>query len=196
MDKSVLLIFVDEVINQCEFALISWEYLQESLRKKGEWSPEYNSRLFYHIQSFLVAVTNISKILWPKQKKFRTRGKELRRVLKAPMNSSMRDKYFRNVFEHYDDRIEKWASTSKEKHISDMNISIDGFSAIPDLDPIDCMRNLDISRDGKNLTLTFHGDSHNLTMTEPEVRELLERAKKLRPSLWSEVKPLSIDRSN
>ena len=65
-----------------------------------------------------------------------------------------------------------------------MNISIGMFSPEPVIDSIDNMRNLDISRDGKNLTLIFHGKSHNLTMTEPVVRELLERAKRLRPSLF------------
>jgi len=33
MDGFVLGIFVDEIINQCEFALISSEYLQESLKR-------------------------------------------------------------------------------------------------------------------------------------------------------------------
>lgn len=187
MDRFVLGIFVDEIINQCEFAFMSSEYLQESLkslRKKGQWSPEDNSRLFYHIQSFLVAVANMSKILWPKQEKFRIRGEELRRRLQVPMNSPIKDKYFRNVFEHYDKEIEKWASLSKRKNYNDMNISIGGFSGALKIDPIDNMRNLDISRDGKSLTLTFHGDSHNLTATETALKELLERAKNLRPNLW------------
>jgi len=189
MDGFVLGIFVDEIINQCEFALISSEYLQESLKRlknKGQWSPEDNNRCFYHIQSFLIAVAIISKILWPNQrkKKFRIRGEELRKRLQVHVNSPIKDKYFRNVFEHYDKEIEKWAGSSKRKNYSDMNISIGGFSAIPEMDPIDNMRNLDISRDGKNLTLTFHGDSHNLTVTETALKELLERAKILRPNLW------------
>lgn len=186
MDRFVLGIFADEIINQCEFALTSWEYLQESLKslnKKDQWSPEDNSRLFHYIQSFLVAVANISKILWPKHK-FRIRGEELRRRLQVPTNSPIKDKCFRNVFEHYDKEIEKWASSSKRKNYSDMNISIGGFSAVPELDPINSMRNLDISHDGKNLTLTFHGDSYKLTVTETALKELLERAKNLRPNLW------------
>ena len=100
------------------------------------------------------------------------------------MNSPIKDRNFRNVFEHYDEKIDSWASSSRRKNISDMNISIDGFSAISGLDPIDCMRNLDISRDRKNLTLTFHGESYNLTMTKHAVTELQERARKLRPSLF------------
>ena len=178
LNKFVLGIFVDEVLNQCEFALMSWEYLQTSLLKE-----EDNSRIFCHIQAFLVAVANISKILWT-SKKFTSRGEELRRVLQVPTDSPVKDKNIRNVFEHYDERIESWVNSSKRRHISDMNISISGFSAIPDLDPIDCMRNLDISRDRKNLTLTFHGESYNLTMTKHAVTELQERARKLSPSLF------------
>ena len=155
---------------------MSWEYLQASLLKE-----EY-SRIFCHIQAFLVAVANLSKILW--NEKFTSRGEELRRVLQVPTDSPVKDKNIRNVFEHYDERIESWVNSSKRRHISDMNISISGFSAIPDLDPIDCMRNLDISHDRKNLTLTFNDKPYNLTMTKHAVTELQERARKLRPSLF------------
>lgn len=184
MDKFVLGIFVDEVIHQCEFALISWENLQIYLADLSRDWREVEDRVFWNVQSFLVAVANISKFLWPIEE-YKSRGEELRRVLQIPMDSPIKDKRFRNIFEHYDEKIEKWASTSKKKHISDMNISIEGFSAIPVLDPNDCLRNLDISRDRKNLTLTFHRELYDLSMTERAVRELLERAKRLRPDLWS-----------
>jgi len=178
MNKFVLGIFVEEIIDQCEFALMSWEYLQACLMK-----IEDNNRIFCHIQAFLVSVANISKILWP-YNEFTSRGEELRKVLQVPINSPIQNKKFRNHFEHYDERIERWASSSKRKIISDMNISVGGFSAIPDLDPIDCMRNLDISPDRKNLKLTFHGESYDLTMTMHAVKELHERARKLRPDLF------------
>lgn len=130
----------------------------------------------------MIAVANISKLLW--NEKYRSRGEELRRELQVPMNSPLKDKHMRNVFEHYDENIRRWASSSRRKNISDMNISVNGFSAIPSLDPIDCMRNLDISRDGKNLTLTFHGEPYDLTIAGTAVRELKERARRLRPSLF------------
>ena len=178
LNKFVLGIFVEEIITQCEFALMSWEYLQACLIKIDD-----NNRIFCNIQGFLVAVANISKILVP-NKEFTSRGDELRKVLQVPINSPVQNRKFRNDFEHYDERIETWASSSKRKIISDKNISVGGFSAIPNLDPTDCMRNLDISRDRKNLTLTFHGNPYDLTMTMHAVKELHERARKLRPYLF------------
>ena len=183
LEKFVLGIFVEEIINQCEFALMSWEYLQECLMKIGDNNLYGNNRIFLHIQAFLVAVANISKILFP-NKKFASRGEELRKVLQVPENSPVENKKFRNDFEHYDERIESWAISSERKIISDMNISYNGFSAISNLDPTDCMRNLDILGDRENLTLTFHGESNNLTITMHAVKELHERAKKLRPDLF------------
>lgn len=157
---------------------MSWKYLQTCLMKKG-----YNNRIFCNIQAFLVAVANISKILSP-NKKYESRGEKLRKMLQIPINSPVLNRNFRNDFEHYDERIESWASSSKRKIISDMNISCGSFSAIPNLDPTDCMRNLNISRDRENLTLTFHSASYDLTMTMHAVKELCEKARKLRPNLF------------
>jgi hypothetical protein len=158
------------------------------LLRKVKWTLEDNHQVFCNIQSFLVAVANISKLLW--NKKFKSRGEELRKVLQVPENSPVKDKKFRDTFEHYDERVDRWASSSKRKNYSDMNISMGGFSAIPSgIDTIDCMRNLDVSRDGKNLTLTFQGEYYDLTMTKDSVIELLERARKLRPYLWQAIKP-------
>lgn len=171
---------MDEVINQCKFALMSWEYLQASL-----WEKEVsNTRIFCHIQAFLVAVSNISKILYPFKKKFASRGAELRELLFVSEDSAIKDRKFRNDFEHYDERIECWASSSEKKNISDMNISVGGFSAIPSLDSIDCMRNLDLSRNRKKLTLTFNNELYNLNIIKNLVIKLQEKAITLRPSLF------------
>jgi len=187
LDKFVLGIFVDEIMYQCKSALTNWNYLQANLRQIRDWSKEdyrkKEEQIFCHIQAFLVAVANISKLLWPKARSSKSRGEELRRILQVPMNSPIRAKEFRNVFEHYDKEIERWACSSTKKNYCDMNISIGGFSAIS-VDPQDMMRNLDISRDGKSLTLTFHGDSYRLTITERAVRQLLEIARSVRPKLW------------
>lgn len=182
LDRFVLGVFVDEIIHQCDFALMSWSRLHAEVKETKDWSEKDYSRIFCHVQAFLVAVANISKLLWPKRK-HKSRGQELREILRVPMNSSIKDKSFRNVFEHYDEEIETWASSSTRKNYCDMNISVGGFSAIS-VDTKDMMRNLDISRNGKSLTLTFHGDSYRLANTEIAVRQLHRTARSVRPSLW------------
>src|ERR1700744_1808629 len=59
------------------------------------------------IQSILVAVGNVSKILWPIKEKHKIRGKKLRQLLKVENNSPLSSLEFLNHFEHYDERIEE-----------------------------------------------------------------------------------------
>jgi hypothetical protein len=59
------------------------------------------------IQSILVAVGNISKILWPNEK-YKIRGERLRQLLKVEKDNPLSNRKFRNHFEHYDGRIEEY----------------------------------------------------------------------------------------
>jgi hypothetical protein len=187
LDKFIVFIFVDEIIDQSVFSLIHWNYLTDIIKEKLLKKVECDNRqIFCHIQSFLVAVANISKLLWNKKGASGYRRKELRKILRVPENSPIKDKKFRNMFEHYDERIDDWASSSKRKNYSDMNISVEGFSAISSgIDTVDYRRNLEVSQDGKKLILTFQGEYYDLTMTKDAVFELLERARKIRPTLFS-----------
>ena len=58
------------------------------------------------IQSILVAVGNVSKILWPNER-YKIRGERLRQLLKVEKNNPLSSRKFRNHFEHYDERIEE-----------------------------------------------------------------------------------------
>ncbi len=60
------------------------------------------------IQSILGAAGNVSKILWPQLKESKDRGEKLRKLLVLDEKNIIADRKFRNHFEHYDDRIEKW----------------------------------------------------------------------------------------
>jgi len=58
MEKIVLRIFQKEVKRQCRFALIAIQDLEQALQV-GDLD-----RLWYSVQAFLIAVANISKLLW------------------------------------------------------------------------------------------------------------------------------------
>jgi len=139
-------------------------------------------RVFYSAQAFLVAVANLSKLFWPEEK-HRFRGEELRRLLETKEDSPIKDRTFRNAYEHYDDRIETWASCSSRKDYDDMNISIAG-PLVPGVEPSDSMRNLEISLDRKTFKLTFHRVSYDPLITEAEVRKVLEKARRCSQRLW------------
>ncbi len=94
------IIFISEVLLQSKIALRAFERLQathENFDRLEVWSS---------IQSILVSVANISKILWPS--KNRLRGKRIRELLKVEGDSILSNRKFRNHFEHYDERIEEW----------------------------------------------------------------------------------------
>lgn len=60
------------------------------------------------IQLILIAIGNISKILWPTKKTYKDRGEKLRKLLKVDDNSILRSRKFRNQFEHYDEIIDEF----------------------------------------------------------------------------------------
>lgn len=178
MDNFILNVFVDEIITQCEFAQMAMTDLQLALRRTLSLRRGFTRRVFFSAHAFLAAVANISKIFWPpsdKQDKktdarAKTRGKELRKVLLVTSKSPIKDRRFRNHFEHYDARLDEWAASSKDKIYVDMNI---GVRAITGPEPIDYMRNLD----PKTLMLTFRGETYDLLATNDAVKALLNKAK-------------------
>ena len=90
--------FISEIIFQTK--IIS--YAVEKLNKIDE---QDKISIWSSIQSILISSGNISKILWP-IKKYEKRGKHLRILLKINDDSVLKSRKFRNVFEHYDEKID------------------------------------------------------------------------------------------
>lgn len=63
MDTTLL--FVGEIQRQCNFALIAYEGMKTSLNEMKPGDSNELDNFWYSVQSFLVAVANISKIIWP-----------------------------------------------------------------------------------------------------------------------------------
>ena len=150
MDKSILRIFQREIERQCRFAIIAVQDLQKALQ-----APDMN-RVWYSIQSFLVAAGNVSKLLWPSSAHIPDRAKELRNSLGVNDSSPLAPRNFRNHFEHFDERLEDWATSSKRKNFVDSNVVPSGM--ISEIDPGDYLRNFDTTKNA----VTFRGDEYNL----------------------------------
>lgn len=58
-------LMLGEIQIQCNFALIGFEEMKKSLEDQGPWNNRKSDRFWYSVQSFLVAVANIFKTLWP-----------------------------------------------------------------------------------------------------------------------------------
>jgi len=171
MNPMVLRIFQTEVERQCKFALIAAQDLDRALHTLE------NDRIWYSVQSFLVAVGNVSKLLWPIKKedklKLRERGKELRTSLSVGNDSPLRPRTFRNYFEHFDEGLEDWATSSERHNFADSNVGPRPTTCmIAGLDPGDYLRNFDT----ENFAVTYRGDEYHLRPIVDAVHALWKKA--------------------
>lgn len=98
------MVFVSEILTQSMIVEKAASRLEAVSEQIEVWSS---------IQSILVAVANVSKILWPVREKYYARGKQLRALLRIDDDNILSDRRFRNYFEHYDERIEEWFEIKK-----------------------------------------------------------------------------------
>ncbi len=157
MKTMFLRIFQREVERQCKFALLAVEDLNQAFKVHD------SDRIWYSIQSFLVAAGNVSKLLWPPKQGSRKRGEILRNSLGVAANSPLEPRILRNHFEHFDERLESWATISGRVNFADSNVG--PLSGITGLDPSDYLRNFD----PVTMTITFHGDEYDV---EPVVEAI------------------------
>lgn len=163
MDKMVLRIFQQEVERQCTFSLIAIQDLDQALQHNDM------DRFWYSVQSFLVAAGNISKLLWPSKRLLPERA-ELRASLSVSDDSPLRPRTFRDCFEHFDVRLETWATSSKHHGFADSNFGPTGMIAGPE--PEDFLRNFDTTL----CAVTFCGDICHLRPIVDAVRDLSKKA--------------------
>ena len=143
-------VFLGEIEYQSQFAARAVEQLRgctENFDPIGIWSA---------VQSILIAAANVSKILWPSRPEYRERGAALRALLAIEGTNALSDRSFRNHFEHYDERIEDWFSSTHSVNYTDQIIgSPPGFLR-------EFPQNAQRGYDPSTQTLTFRGESMNL----------------------------------
>ena len=111
-ERQIANIFLNEITNQCKFALMAYEDLRQALNSNDAL------RIWYFIHAFLTATGNISKLLWPGNRKYRKRGAKLRESLSVGDNSPLKKREFRNYLEHFDEHLEDWVETTKSQNLS------------------------------------------------------------------------------
>ena len=171
-------IYLSEVISECRYALLSMAYLRFAV------STRNNDLIFFSSHSFLNHVGNVSKFFWPDRETRRRwpdksyqRDKELKGLLGVPENSPLRDKEFRNHYEHYDSRIDDWVFSSSRHNI--INRLVGPLNQIKGVDRGDIMKHFD----PQTFTLTFRGDIYDLRSAEQEIIKLLNNVRNLPPEV-------------
>jgi hypothetical protein len=153
------MVFIGEIVLQSKIAELAAKRLsaiKDNFDQIEVWSS---------IQSILVAAGNVSKILWP-SKDYAERGERLRALLKVSDNNILSDRKFRNHFEHYDDRIEKWFKGKSSAVYSDL--AIDPFKSTFG----NVHSNHHRAYDPLTQTLTFRGESFDLAAVLKELKEI------------------------
>ncbi len=164
MDKFIEKIYLDEILDECQFALMAIESMNSSLNMK-----EPTASLFFRAsQDFLQHCGAISRIIWPpwirdraKNLRAQSRGTHLSSILGLEDSHALKDRSLRNLLEHYDESIDDWADTSPNKNIVDKMIiprrSMIGGSAI---------REGDLFRvfETETLTFFFRGSTFNIQL--------------------------------
>jgi hypothetical protein len=123
------------------------------------------------IQSILVSAGNVSKILWPHNKKRKDRGVRLRKLLNVDNNNILKDRKFRNHFEHYDDRIEDWFNEQSSSVYSDLAFT--PFKSIWGNIPENHHR----AYNAVDRIVTFRGESLNLNEVLKALEEIRLKCK-------------------
>lgn len=164
MDTRILRIFQREVERQCKFAIMAAQDLDNALQ------PIDHDKLWYSVQSLLVAAGNISKLFWPSDPQIPERGDELKESLSIEDDSPLGPRNFRNHFEHFDERLDTWATSSRDSNFVDSNVGPPGM--IAGIDPQNYLRNFDTT----NFAVTYRGDVYDLRPVIDAIESLHERA--------------------
>jgi hypothetical protein len=137
--------YIQEAIAQAEYALMAYNGYETALLAS-------NTKLvFYHLHHFVLHVTNIDKLLFPKANNFRS---EILKSIQDKIQvefSSIRS--LRNSLEHFDERLDKYIKNYSGQAFFDCNI-VTGTKGFPEKDFLRAI-------DGN--TYKFYGEDFDLT---------------------------------
>ena len=185
MKKSFLRIYQSEVAHQCKYALMATQNIKYALERYPRTKDA--SIVWYSVQSFLIAVGNISKLLWPstssKKRLIPERYAELRKSLSVDKKSPLKYMKFRNYFEHYDEHLDIWVKKSKRHNL------IDSFIGDPDKSKGFELGDYHRFFDTTNYVITFRGDKYKLKPIIKAVKDLWQKAViEIRKNPWEDIK--------
>jgi len=190
MEQKDLPIFYGEIKCQCEFALIAYNDLIDAINKliplnreipkdedpfhTMEVNAELDNRIWYSLQNFVVITANISKLFWPNPKipKYTPRGVQLVTKIGVDSQSPIQSREIRNYFEHFDQELEDWLSTSP---IIAINFYIGPMTNLGDMKPQDIPRAFDKDK----LELILQGRTYKLEPIKNEIEKILILTKKV-----------------
>lgn len=127
MMSTATFFFIHELAEQCMFVRMAKIDFKKCLT-----TDNYGlDREYYYLQSLVIALGNISKILWPTNKKYESRRKELRTFLDVKDDSVLKKRDLRNVLEHFDEKADDWFAEEERHRYSDRGVGSMEGTIIP-----------------------------------------------------------------
>lgn len=139
MDEFTLKIFVDEIKQQSEYALTSYNEMIKALEER-------NTRAFwYYTSSFLSSTANVSKLLGGNDRSVSYDEREPVRIFFNLKNDDLtiHTRDVRNAFDHYDDRIKTWSKQVPNRIYISENIGAKSGVLVEGLSADHYMRNFE-----------------------------------------------------
>jgi len=156
--------YIQEAIAQAEYALMAY----------GEYEKFMDAAdtklVFYHLHHFVLHVTNIDKLIFPKTNNFRLEIlKSIQEKVKIETSSIRK---LRNHLEHFDERLDNYVKNYKGQAFFDCNI-VTGCKGFPEKDFLRAI-------DGK--TYKFYGENFDLTEIHSHLPPLIKALKNVQNS--------------
>lgn len=186
LDSELEWIYLSEVSRQCGFAIDAYEAVRQHFQSEpDDWQTDF---VFRSIHSFLTHAAQVSRLCWSTAKKkfpnetpqqfsqrkrvSEVRARRLRQVLGLPETGHiLEDRTIRDHLEHYDERLDYWAITSRRR-----NIVMDGIGprdSYQGIDASDFMRNFDPNK----MEFFFRTEEYSLYPIAVALAVLRQRAK-------------------
>jgi hypothetical protein len=151
--------YIQEAIAQAEYALMAY----------GEYEICMDAAdtklVFYHLHHFVLHVTNIDKLLFPKANQFRQ--EILERIQEKTKIEISSIRKLRNHLEHFDERLDTYVKNYKGQAFFDCNI-VTGCKGFPEKDFLRAI-------DGK--IYKFYGENFDLTEIHNNLPPLIKALK-------------------
>ncbi len=196
MDRFLQRLFQDQIWTQCKFATFAYGELVERIptldeekgpsqehqallglprdrlmAESGELVSDRALRIWFPIQCFLTATSNVSKILWGTDPAVAPVRAPLRQALKVSDASPLRSRKQRENFEYFDARLDSWWGHSPTHSFVDMNFE-DIVTMTEGLPEDQMFRSMDLQTGD----VVFWGQRYNLPSINLEIRRIMPMA--------------------
>lgn len=177
MDRQLAGIFLYEIERVSRYALSSIGEFNSLLEARDGGADE----LIRKIDEVVADAGRIAQMLWPHKQGNSARGAYLRRVLEVPEDSPIKDKSLRNSLEHFDERIEAWAASSRRRNFVDLTFGPE--NTVGGVEPSDIMRHYLPDRH----VYRFRGDEFDIQKLVAALADVNAAAKQLTSGHWNSL---------